>query len=47
MKSSRDGASRRCGATWNRDANAAKNLLMLMMLEILEIPRPAAFLAGG
>jgi hypothetical protein len=52
MKSSQDGAgplagSPRCGATWNRDANAAKNLLMLMMLEILGIPRPAAFMAAG
>ena len=35
--------SKRCGSTWNRDTNASKNILMLLMLEILGMPRPEAF----
>ncbi len=38
-------AVRRCGTTWDRDVNAAKNILMLLELEIRGIPRPRAFLA--
>lgn len=30
--------------TWNRDVNASRNILMLLMLEIRGLPRPAAFL---
>lgn len=33
----------RCGTTWNRDANAAKNILMLLMMEALGMDRPGAF----
>jgi hypothetical protein len=40
-------SSGRCGATWNRDVNASKNILMLMMLDILGMPRPRAFCRGG
>jgi hypothetical protein len=32
-----------CGTTWNRDVNASKNILMLLMLNVLGLPRPEAF----
>ena len=32
------------GGTWNRDANASRNMLMLMMLEVLGVQRPGEFL---
>lgn len=32
-----------CNTTWNRDANAARNILMLGLLEIAGFERPAAF----
>jgi hypothetical protein len=35
--------SRRCGTTWNRDDNAAQNLLMLLMRQINGLPRPEVF----
>jgi len=38
---------RRCGATWNRDVNASKNLLSFLRAWIDGEPRPAAFLRGG
>lgn len=31
---------RRRGGTWNRDANASRNILMLLMLEVLGAERP-------
>lgn len=49
-KSSQDGVSLKtphCGATWNRDINAAKNMMMLMMCYICGDPRPPAFCRGG
>ena len=33
----------RCGTTWNRDVNAAKNMLLLLQVWIKGDPRPAAF----
>jgi len=33
----------RCGATWDRDTNAAKNILMLTECEVMGDPRPDAF----
>jgi transposase len=42
-RSVRDGPQDRCRATWNRDVNASKNILMLLMLEVLGMERPAAF----
>ena len=42
-KSSNGGHESRCGTTWNRDANAAKNILMLTMYEVLGFERPAVF----
>lgn len=33
----------RCGTTWNRDANASKNILMLTIFEVFGESRPAAF----
>lgn len=32
-----------CGTTWNRDANASKNILMLLMYQVLDWPRPDVF----
>jgi len=39
------GAGRHGGheTTWNRDVNAARNILMLLMLELLGMPRPMEF----
>ena len=33
----------RCGATWNRDVNASKNILMLLKLWIAGLERPSTF----
>jgi hypothetical protein len=33
----------RCGATWNRDVNASKNILMLLKLWITGVERPSVF----
>lgn len=38
-----DGGASCCKTTWNRDVNASKNMLMLMMLEHHGMPRPAVF----
>jgi hypothetical protein len=38
-----DGSASCHGGTWNRDANAARNILMLLMLEVHGMPRPMAF----
>lgn len=41
---SSDGAAGRSGGyTWNRDANASRNMLMLMMLAVLGVDRPKEF----
>ena len=32
-----------CGTTWNRDVNASKNILMLLIFEILRFQRPIEF----
>jgi hypothetical protein len=32
------------GGTWNRDANASRNMLMLMMLVVLGVERPKEFM---
>lgn len=43
-KSSANGSGTRCcGATWNRDTNAAKNILMLFQTNLAGLDRPAAF----
>ncbi|PNH01563.1 hypothetical protein TSOC_012543 [Tetrabaena socialis] len=42
-RSSDGGPSNRCGASWNRDVNASRNLLMLMMCHVLGYERPPAF----
>lgn len=34
----------RCGATWNRDVNASKNILMLLELWIVGLERPKPFM---
>ena len=39
----RDGASQRCGTTWNRDPNASRNILLLGVQEVLGGGRPPAF----
>ena len=36
-----------CGATWNRDVNASKNILSFLRAWIDGEPRPSAFLRGG
>lgn len=42
---SSDGAKGRPGGgTWNRDANASRNMLMLLMLEVLGVERPKEFM---
>ena len=33
----------RCGVTWNRDVNASKNILMLLVQDVEGKPRPPAF----
>lgn len=38
------GASGHQGGTWNRDANAARNILMLLMLEVRGFQRPSEFM---
>jgi hypothetical protein len=40
---SSEGGQGHCGTTWNRDVNAAKNILMLLMLKVLGMERPLAF----
>ncbi len=42
-KSRDDGSESRCRATWNRDVNASKNILMLLLLETTGEARPPAF----
>ena len=46
-KSSADAATpkgaRHCGASWDRDVNASKNLLVLTLCQIFGDQRPAAF----
>ena len=42
-RSSVDSGIIRCGATWNRDINASKNLLMLTMHEMYGFERPEPF----
>ena len=42
-KSSESGTSACLGTTWNRDANAARNILMLGMRAVQGLPRPLAF----
>ena len=42
-RSSHGGRTGHCGTTWNRDANAAKNMLELTMCRIMGYDRPAAF----
>ena len=42
---SSDGAKgRHGGGTWNRDVNASRNMLMLMMLVVLGVDRPKEFM---
>ena len=42
-RSSAGAPRRRGGRTWNRDVNAAKNMLMLLLLEVRGEARPAQF----
>ena len=43
-KSSKHAPGRDGGGTWNRDVNAARNILMLLMLEVRGAARPAEFM---
>lgn len=38
---------RQGGGTWNRDANASRNMLMLMMLVVLGVERPREFMPAA
>jgi hypothetical protein len=42
-QSSKIGLNGRCGATWDRDVNASRNILMLTLCEVLGEKRPPAF----
>jgi hypothetical protein len=42
-RSSVGGKTSRCGNSWDRDANASRNLLMLTMCHVLGYERPPAF----
>ena len=41
-KSSKDGNTH-CGATWDRDVNASRNILLLTMCQLFKMERPQAF----
>ena len=43
-RSSKSAPGREGGGTWNRDVNAARNILMLLMLEVRGAERPAEFM---
>jgi hypothetical protein len=43
-RSSEGAKGRHGGGTWNRDANASRNMLMLMMLVVLGVERPKEFM---
>jgi hypothetical protein len=46
-RNSEGGSNKACGKTWNRDANAANNILMLLKLWISGEERPAPFRRGN
>ena len=41
--SERRSSAERCGATWNRDTHASRNILALGLLQVAGLKRPAAF----